>query len=181
MDLVLAPMASHRMTEVDWSSSCVPDQSLMHNSATCTMCGYPTEGLAPVNLQKVDDGLIVPVLETSLYINRLFGVNHKTISDVELDYLRCCSVVNDNGYPSADVLADVFEGLDDLSAQKELLETGGCSFLLVSDHLDFTTSLQWLSKTVQTLLTLHGASFIVSGRFVRLLSMPSRKSSGKSG
>lgn len=75
LDLVLVAFAFYCVTQNDWSSSVGFHDFVFYKFSTGTVHGFPTERVAPVKLQKVNKGPVVPVNAPSININRLPGVN----------------------------------------------------------------------------------------------------------
>lgn len=88
MDLVLAALKCHRMTEVDCSSSEGPYEFVAYSLATGAMCSFPAERPAQVKRQKVDNGPMMPLLTPWVDVNCQQSMVSKTNSNVPRDYRR---------------------------------------------------------------------------------------------
>lgn len=78
MDLFFVGLAFHRVTKIDWFPSGSSDDFLSQDFATSTIKGYPTERLAPVDRQKVNDDRVVFELVPAVDVNWLSGVARKS-------------------------------------------------------------------------------------------------------
>lgn len=91
---------------------------------------------------------MVPVIAAALNVNWLPGVTRKTISEVERDYQRYRSIIDDNAGRPADVLDNVVDDVDDLFEQDWILEEDSGSCFTTEDHSAIAKAWAKLSRTV---------------------------------
>lgn len=116
MDFVLISLAFNCLIDNYRSTSGSLNDSVVYDSTSATMQCYPAERTARVKRQKSNDGPVMPALEPCIDVNYLYGVAHMKLSDVMGDYRWYRGVSDSYNGPPADVLADVDEGIDDISA-----------------------------------------------------------------
>lgn len=85
MDRVLVALSLYRVTKNDWSSSGGSKDVFAYNLFTGTVRGCRADTTAPVKLQNIDDGPIVPVMVPVVDVNWLPGAVRETISEVNRD------------------------------------------------------------------------------------------------
>lgn len=112
------------------------------------MRSYPTEILAAMKREKIENGPVVPILVSSVHANGLPDVTCKKFSNVESDYRGYCVVVD--GDLSSDVPAHVVDKFDDILEQKTFFMTCGGFLFTTSDRSLIETALKRLPKTFQT-------------------------------
>lgn len=148
MDLILVTLAFYRVTGIDWVSSVGSDDVIAYVFNTGSIQGYPAEKIVPVKRPNVDDGPVVPIMTTAVDVNRILGVQRKTISEVERHQQLYRGIVDDDAGQSADVPADVMDDLDDFFEQKTLWRGDGRLAFTDDDSSFIITDFAWLSRTV---------------------------------
>lgn len=158
---MLATLVLHGMNEAYWLLWEDPDTFLIYDFATGTMRGYLAERLALVKHQEVGDGIVVPVFEPAVAINRSPDMTSRTISDVEYHYQRYHSVDDVDGDPSADIPTSAFDNLN-YFAWGKLRKTGGGSCFMSSDSYVISMALRRLQRLFRLQVPSSVTSYIDS-------------------
>lgn len=73
-----------------------------------------------MKLLKDDDGPLVSIKAPAIDVKWLCGVTFNTVSEVENDYRRYCSIIDDDAGHLADRPADVVDDLDSVFLHEAL-------------------------------------------------------------
>lgn len=124
--------------------------SLRMNSPRIPFLAIQLKDLCQKSLETFDDDLVVPVLAPAIDVDLDPVETCKTISIIERDYWRYRGAADDDGRLAADVVADVLNYSEYISAQEALSETAVGSFFTASALSTSCAALERLSKTPWT-------------------------------
>lgn len=132
----------------------VPVISHFSDFATGTVQRYWDERITPGKREKVESGLIVPVVALAIDVNWLAGVMHKTVREARYDYQRYHGVTDNDADQTTGVIADYIDDIDVILAQQVLWRGGGGS----SFTTDWFYLLSLLSQAFQMQSPISGSS-----------------------
>lgn len=152
---------------------------------TGDVSGYLVESAAPKRRQKTDDGLVLLMMARAVAAYWPPDITSKNLSEVQSNYKRYLSVVDDRAALQGKVSAEVVENIHDVITKSALRETGEELYSSAGDCIFSVATLQRPSKPVSTfavdITDLRQALLIIWGCHRRPIRRPSMGSSDKTG